>query len=378
VTLSIWLLIPTVPLLVNLYQWRRDRKRVSSLIAARTPVPRDLTSTERVSFLVAAWNEESTIEACIQAILHLNHPDFEVILHAGGTDRTWEIASRIPDPRLVVLLQRQGEGKQASLQKCFERASGEIIYLLDAGCLITNDAFARILQPIILGKEQAITSSPCVPFPAQMGSPFVANQCAARVYTSISQPEYCPGLAGANSAIRRAALEQAGGFHPGIRTGGDYDLGQRLLGHGVRIRYDVEASFPIRFHMRVRPYLRQQARWLRNVVSHGMRFGAYREVASCLATSLVGFAMLSLPLIALVLSYPLVSPTAMIIGGCWAMLFLYACFSRFRYLKVASLWLDTPLMPSAVAMIPACLTIDFLAWSIPLVQYPSKKLRERW
>jgi cellulose synthase/poly-beta-1,6-N-acetylglucosamine synthase-like glycosyltransferase len=378
VTLYIWLLIPTVPLLVNLYQWRRDRKRVSGLIAARTPVPRNLTSTERVSFLVAAWNEESTIEACIQAILRLNHPDFEVILHAGGTDRTWEIASRITDPRLVVLLQRQGEGKQASLQQCFERAGGEIIYLLDAGCLITNQAFARILNPIVSGKEQAVTSSPCVPFPAQMASPFVRNQCAARVYTSISQSEYCPGLAGANSAIRRAALEQAGGFHPRIRTGGDYDLGQRLLRHGTRIRYDVEAYFPIEFHVRVRPYLRQQARWLRNVVSHGMRFGAYREAASCLATSLVGFAMLALPLIALVLSYPLASPAATIIAGCWGMAFLHACFSRFRYLKVAALFLDTPLIPSAVAMIPAYLMIDFLAWSIPLVQYPSKKLRERW
>ena len=149
--------------------------------------------------------------------------------------------------------------------------------------------------------------------------------------------------------------------------------------HGVRIRYDVEAFFPIEFHVRVRPYLRQQARWLRNVVSHGVRFGAYREVASCLATSLVGFAMLAMPFIALVLSWPLASPAAMIVAGCWGMAFLHACFSRFRYLKVATLFLDTPLIPSAVAMIPACLDhrlfcVEHSAGAVS----GRKKLRERW
>ena len=99
---------------------------------------------------------------------------------------------------------------------------------------------------------------------------------------------------GANSAILRQAVEQAGGFNAALRTGGDYDLGKRLLRQQKRVRYEVEASFPIEFHTDVRGYLRQQARWIRNVAVHGLRFGAYREVASSLSCSFVGFAMLLL------------------------------------------------------------------------------------
>src|SRR5579862_3411224 len=381
--LSLWHLMPAVvvpPILLNLRQWRRDLKRIHGLAVTRTEQCLVRDRSPRVSFLVAAWNEESRIRRCIEAILRLSYHNLEVVLCAGGTDRTWQVASQLDDRRLILLEQRPGEGQHRSLQRCFERATGDIIYLLDADCLITDAVFACILNPILSYDEEAVTSSPYAPVPEQLSIPFVVSQCACRVYTSIYQPEYGSSLSGANSAIRRGALEQAGAFNTQARTGGDYDLGKRLLQRGTRIRYEVQASVPSEFHTQVRAYLRQQARWLRNVVIHGIHFRAYGEVLSCLYTSLVGLAMLVIPCLAVVLACCVSSSSFMarLSAAIWVSGFLHAIFSRLRYLNVARVWLGIRFPPRALALLPVFLVIDLLAWTIPLGQYQTRSLRERW
>ncbi|MGO9239174.1 MAG: glycosyltransferase [Bryobacteraceae bacterium] len=373
-----------LPLLLNLRLWRRDRKRIRTLRAAsREASPAiELTSdpVERVSFLVPAWNAESTLRACVEAILRLPYPDFEVVLCAGGSDRSWQIASQFRDPRVICLEQRPGDGKQKSLRRCLERATGEIIYLLDADCLITTAAFARTLGPILSHKEQAVTGGLHTPFPEQLNIPFVVSQCACLDYALLYQPDYRPGLQGRNCAIRRTALEQAGAFDTDVRTGTDYDLAKRLVRQGTRIRHEVDASFPTLFHTQVGAYWRQQARFLRNVAIHGFYYGSYREVASSLGTSLVGFAMLALPCGALVLACFVggASNIVRMLAAVWALGILYAFFSRLRYLKVANAWLGVRIPRRVYALLPVFLLIDFVAWAMPLAQYPFASLRKRW
>ncbi len=386
-TFSLGLLIAAVvllPLGLNLRLWRRDRKRIRTLRAApREASPAlELTSdpAQRVSFLVPAWNAGSTLRACVEAMLRLPYPDFEVVLCAGGSDGTWQIASQFRDPRLILLEQRPGDGKQKSLRRCLERASGEIIYLLDADCLITAAAFARILGPILSHKEQAVTGNVHTPFPEQVNIPFVVSQRACLVYTLLYQPDYRPGLQGMNCAIRRPALEQAGAFSTDVRTGTDYDLAKRLVRQGTRIRHQVDASFPTMFHTRVGAYWRQQTRFLRNVAMHGFRFRSYGEVASSLGTTLVGFTMLALPCCALVLACFLGGSSNIVrmLAAVWAFGFLYAFFSRLRYLKVVNAWLGIRIPSRVYALLPVFLLIDFVAWAIPLAQYPVASWRKRW
>ncbi len=380
-----WLLIAAIlclPLILNLYLWRLDLGRVDRLKAQKKTPSLHLPAgpAPRVSFLVAAWNEGAALRPCIEAILGLRYSNLEIVLCAGGTDRTEQIASQFRDPRLVLLLQRSAEGKQESLRRCLERSTGSIVYLLDCGGRVTGAAVALLLDPILGGAEQVVTGRPCTPLPGQIDHPFAMSQCASQAYVSLHKPVYSSGLIGANSAILRSVLEEVGGFSGVVRTGVDYELGKRLLRRGIPIRYEVDATFPSEFHTRVRPYLHQQARWIRNVVLHGLRFGAWREAVSGILESLVGLTMLVLPLVSLLLAMRPGLPCDLgAIGGVlWAFGFLYAFFSRLRYLDVASRWLDIPFPWRAAAWSPCLLWIDFVAWAIPLFQYPSARLRERW
>ncbi len=371
------------PLIFNLFWMRRDLKKVYRLRASRNAGPL-LTPAEgglpMVSVLLAAWNEEAALASSVEAVRALRYPRLEVVLCAGGTDRTWEIAEGLAADGLILLKQYPGEGKQKSLQRCFEQSSGEIVYLLDAGTRITDAAFAAVLGPILSGREQAVTSSPCTPLPGQSGNPFVVSQCATRVYTSLRHPVYCSGLLGASAAVRRSALEQAGAFDPAVRAGGDFELGQRLLRMGVRIRYEVEGTFPFHFHTQLRSYIRQQSRWIRNVVVHGVRFGAYGDVARSLLTSAVGLTMLALPLAGLLLAIAPGAPpdAALFCAAVWLLAFLHALLSRIRYVIVASNWIGFSAGPRILALVPFYLLVDFVAWTRPLFEYPSRTLRERW
>ena len=44
-----------------------------------------------------------------------------------------------------------------ALARCYDRSSGEIIYLTDADCLFDGEALARLLAPIMNEGEQVTT-----------------------------------------------------------------------------------------------------------------------------------------------------------------------------------------------------------------------------
>jgi cellulose synthase/poly-beta-1,6-N-acetylglucosamine synthase-like glycosyltransferase len=235
--------------------------------------------------------------------LGLSYPNFELVLCAGGEDGTEKIASEYQAEKLILLEQQPGEGKQHSLQRGLEKDTGEIIYLTDADCQISDAVFAWTLAPIINQDEEVVSGSRYTTFPEQLQNPFVINQCAARLYAAIYQTAFSYGLQGRNSAVSRKALEQVGAFRTEVRTGTDYDLAKRLLQQRFRIRYEMNASIMNELPTGIGPYFRQQAHWARNVVMHGLRFEVYSEVLTCLCTFLVGLGMLFIPFLALFLSF---------------------------------------------------------------------------
>lgn len=377
------LAVVLLALAVNLRFWLLDRRWVSKFLANRPEVPRlDPPGGKMpgISFVVAAWNEEKVIRRFIQSIFGLSYPNYELVLCAGGNDNTWAIAREFQEEKLILLEQHAGEGKQRSLQRGLEKASGQIIYLVDADCLINDHVLAWTLAPIINLGEQAVSGSLYTPFPEQLQNPFVINQSATRLYAAIHQPAFSTGLLGGNSAVRREALEKAGAFKSEIYTGTDYDLAKRLLKNGFCIRYEMNASIMSEFPSQIGAYYRQQARWVRNVVMHGLRFRAYTEVLACLRTSLVGLGMLLIPIAALGLSFfpGVLRQLAWALLAGWTFGLLMAFFSRLRYLYVARsvLGIDYPIryLPNLLLY----LFLDFVAWAIPLGEYAFKGRREIW
>ncbi|MCP4536821.1 MAG: glycosyltransferase family 2 protein [Chloroflexi bacterium] len=307
----------------NWFQWRRDKRRVQEIATHQAPLFLS-NETPRISVLLPAWNEASGIGPCIESILALRYPVIELVVCAGGDDQTLDVAQRYTAPNVVVLEQYPSEGKQKALQRCFERSSSQVIFLTDADCLLDDDCFEKVIEPVISDAEKVTTGS-WKPIDAQLGNPFVIYQWIHNAYFEVVGGEYVASLIGRNAAIKRQALEQVAAFEPPAPIGTDLFLSNQLLSGGYRIRFIRDSRVRTRYSDTVTAYWRQISRWFRNPVLLGMKDETItiRGRLNNLRAGLVALFMLGAPIIGGTIS----SKT---IGALWATIMWYLTLNQVR------------------------------------------------
>lgn len=352
-----WVLACGVALMLlwNAVQWYRDRALAQRLHGAPAQ-PAALTAMPALSVLVAAWNEADIIAEHIESFHRLPYVHKELLLCAGGEDSTYQLALEQAGAGVVVLDQQPGEGKQAALQRCWEQARGQILFLTDADCLLDDATLTQTLAPLVNEGEEVATGT-SQPLRKQRGNAVVMHQWRTDLYVQARQPRYVNGLLGRNVALTRAALDSVGAFAAVARTGTDYYLAKQLLQHGYRIRYVRDSAIPTRYPQTVGSYRRRQSRWLRNLLLHGPGFGAHDEVKAALRTCIIGTVMWALPCAALWLGPALLA--------LWGALWTHAILARIRYAWFAQAYRGVPIEPRHLMLMPWHALLDFVAWSLP-------------
>lgn len=100
------------------------------------------------SIVVAAYNEESCIGEKLVNCRELDYPEekLEVLVGSdGSTDRTDQIVSSCPDPRVKLSAAPRG-GKVAVLNRCIPLAKSEIVVLTDANTMLDKAALKKLLR----------------------------------------------------------------------------------------------------------------------------------------------------------------------------------------------------------------------------------------
>jgi len=106
------------------------------------------TVTPRVSFIIAARNEEGRIREKIENTLSQDYPSdrLEIIVASDcSTDRTEEIVSAYSD-RLRLVRAPERRGKEAAQQLAVETASGEILVFSDVATALAADGVSSIVR----------------------------------------------------------------------------------------------------------------------------------------------------------------------------------------------------------------------------------------
>jgi cellulose synthase/poly-beta-1,6-N-acetylglucosamine synthase-like glycosyltransferase len=234
--------------------------------------------------------------------------------------------------------------------------------------------------------EDVVTGSFYFPLPEQLDNPFVLSQVTTEAYSAalinsvIPQASYSQGLLGGNSAVRRLVLEQAGAFCSPVQSGTDFELALRLRKAGKRIRYQTTSVIQAEFPTELNAYFRQQSRWIRNLVIHWDKGGDRNLVIAALRTSLIGVAMLALPLICFlaILIGDLIRMAGYGLLILWASIFAFMVLARIRYAAFTRRWLGIKIPIVFLFLLPLYCLIDFIAWSSPLIEYTSFSMRQRW
>ena len=226
----------------------------------------------KVSVVVASYNAERTLRACLESLGKLNYPDYEVILvDDGSTDGTQQIAeqaSRLSSfskeletgatPILRCLRHPANLGLSVARNTGIAAATGEIIAFTDADCRADEDWLFYLVGDL-LGSEFAGMGGPNLLPPedsAVATAVMVSPGGPAHVMLDDRQAEHIPGC---NMAFYRSALTQIGGFDPIFtQAGDDVDLCWRLQQAGMKIGFSPAAFVWHYRRSNVRAYLKQQ------------------------------------------------------------------------------------------------------------------------
>lgn len=138
--------------------WPFREFALSNFLIAR-PAPKPVENAPSVSVVVAARNEEGNIKNIFERVPLMGSKTELIFVEGHSRDKTYEtIEKEMPlHPRTSNLLFRQtGIGKADAIRLGFEKASGDILMILDADLTVPPEDLPRFYEAIVSGRGEFI------------------------------------------------------------------------------------------------------------------------------------------------------------------------------------------------------------------------------
>lgn len=162
----IFLLIIFIVFCHILLYYFRDRDYIKTFNKSKDPdIIRidNFKSIPVVNIIIPAWKEEEIFRECLNSIIKLTYPKLKIIVNAGGSEKTLEIARSFEKYENFIILHQKGGANRPSLGKikaineCLSYISEGIIYFLDADSYINDEIILRMIFPIINNNENLVS-----------------------------------------------------------------------------------------------------------------------------------------------------------------------------------------------------------------------------
>ncbi len=238
---------------------RRDRSPKPALAAvckafAEVPIAADLP-WPRISVVVCSYNGQRTIHDCLEGLLKLDYPDFEVIVvDDGSTDATAAIARHYGFAPITTAHRGLSHARNVGI----EAATGEIVAFIDDDAHPDPHWLTYLAVTFLRTNHVGVGGPNIAPAGDGIVAECVANAPGGPVHILLSdqEAEHVPGC---NMAFRKADLQAIGGFDPQFRTAGDdVDICWRLRQAGGTLGFSSAAMVWHHRRNSVRAYWRQQ------------------------------------------------------------------------------------------------------------------------
>lgn len=163
----------------------------------------------KVSIIIPAYNEGSTIVKTIREIINLREelPEFEIIvIDSGSADGTPELAEELGVK--VIRTKRLGYGQV--LRTGFENVLGDVIVTYDADGTYDPKNIPKLIQPILEGSADFVIGSGFkgeIKHGAETFSSYISNKFLTKIMNLVFHTDLTDGLSSFR-AIRRESLNK--------------------------------------------------------------------------------------------------------------------------------------------------------------------------
>ena len=182
-----------------------------------------------VSVVVPAFNAETTLRDCLDALVAQDFPKHEyelIVVDNLSTDTTWSIIQSYGS--LIQGLQETGVQSSYAARNVGVLASrGQLIAFTDADC-VPNRSWLRLLVENFTRPEVGCVAGEVLPFRSETAVEKFSSQAGILRQRSTLIHRYRPYAQTANLIIRRRVFEQIGLFNSTLKSGGDADFCWRM------------------------------------------------------------------------------------------------------------------------------------------------------
>ena len=162
-----------------------------------------------ISVVIPVRNGRRTIERCLQAAMASRFADFEVVVaDDGSTDDTAQLVQKFPKVRLLRLPHRGAAGARNAGAAA---ATGQVLFFIDADCLLQPDAVANAARAIQDADAKTVVGGTYT-LAAPDENFFGKFQSAFIHHSETKYPERPDYIASHALVIRKATFDATGGF----------------------------------------------------------------------------------------------------------------------------------------------------------------------
>jgi cellulose synthase/poly-beta-1,6-N-acetylglucosamine synthase-like glycosyltransferase len=226
------------------------------------------TQVPKVTIIVASYNSQDTITECLKSILALDYPEgfVEVIVIDGvSKDATVKIAEQFPIKVISIPL-----NAPAAYNYAMKIAAYPILCFIDADAKVERDWLRKVVphltEPQVAGVSGSIeTWNNNNPWARSIGYE-LKNR-----YSRIGK--YTGRIATMNLLLKKAVIEEAGGWDEKLPSQYDTDFGFRISAKGYRIAYEPSA---VCYHFNrptLKAFYRQQLQYGKNTLKLYFKHG---------------------------------------------------------------------------------------------------------
>lgn len=190
-----------------------------------------------VSVVVPVYNDSIRLARCLSALEDQTYSaDYEVIVVDNGSDESpSSIVDKYPFARLSY---EDKEGAYAARNRGIALARGEVVAFTDADCIPASDWIQRGVEQLqsaprsgLVGGRVELTYQD----PKKLNAAELYE--SARAFKQEAYIEKAHFSVTANLFVRRCVFEEVGLFNEELKSGGDYEWGNRVYRTGYELTY---------------------------------------------------------------------------------------------------------------------------------------------